>query len=158
MTQRFSRSERGAALVEMAIVVPLFVMLVFGMIEAGWAFAQANDVRHGAREAARMAAVNDLDSVVQITTETCSRMELGGDPNTAITLTPGAANDDGNGGRNAEANVLVELSYQSLTGAIDFAFGGLTIRSDIDFRVEQPINGDAVWWGDANAGVAQSCP
>jgi Flp pilus assembly protein TadG len=47
------RSQRGAALVELAVILPLFVLLIFGMIEAGWAFAQANDVRHGAREGRR---------------------------------------------------------------------------------------------------------
>lgn len=153
-----SRSQRGAALVEMAVVLPLFVVMLFGMVEAGWAFAQANDVRHGAREAARMAAVSDLDSVDTITSEVCDRMDLSGNPNTRITLTPVAANIDGNGGRNAEAQVLVELDYGSLTGMLDFAFGSLTIRSDIDFRVEQPINGDATWWTDAKAGSAQACP
>jgi len=152
------RKERGAALVEMAVVIPLFVVMIFGMVEAGWAFAQANDVRHGAREAARMAAVSDLDTVATITTEICNRMELSGNPSTQITLTPVVANGDGNGGRNAEARVLVELDYGSLTGMLDFAFGSLTIRSDIDFRVEQPISGDALWWTDSDAGVAQTCP
>ncbi len=38
-------SERGAALVEMAIILPLLVVLIFGGIEASWAFAQANDVQ-----------------------------------------------------------------------------------------------------------------
>jgi Flp pilus assembly protein TadG len=78
MTRRSTRSERGAALVEMAVVLPLFVLMIFGMIEAGWAFAQPNDVRHGAREGARMAAVNDLDDVATITSDVCGRMELSG--------------------------------------------------------------------------------
>jgi Flp pilus assembly protein TadG len=157
MIRLTKRPERGAALVEMAFVIPLFVLMIFGMIEAGWAFAQANDVRHGAREAARMAAVSDEDDVATIVAEVCDRMDLSGTPGTTITLTPVAVNTTGDGGRNAEAQVLVELDYSSLTGAIDFAFAGLVIRSDIDFRVEQPIKGNAAWWTDANAGVALAC-
>jgi hypothetical protein len=146
MKPRLGNSERGAALVEMAVILPLFVLMIFGMIEAGWAFAQANDVRHGAREGARMAAINDLDDIATITADVCSRMELSGSPETAITLTPIENNDDGEGGRNAKGRVLVELEYSSITGVVDFAFGGLTIRSDIDYRIEQPVSGEAAWW------------
>jgi len=156
-----TRSQRGAALVEMAVVLPLFVLMIFGMVEAGWAFAQANDVRHGAREGARMAAVNDLDSVATIAADVCDRMELSGNPGTAITLTAVEANADGDGGRNAKGRILVELNYDSLTGVIDFAFGNLTISSDIDYRIEQPINGAAAWWtevGTGNSSAAQPCP
>lgn len=142
----FNRSERGAALVEMAVILPLFVLMIFGMIEAGWAFAQANDVRHGAREGARMAAINDLDDIATITSDICSRMELSGSPKTQITLTPIENNGDGEGGRNAKGRVLIELEYATLTGVLDSVFGGLKIRSDIDYRMEQPINGEAAWW------------
>jgi hypothetical protein len=130
----------------MAVILPLFVLMIFGMIEAGWAFAQANDVRHGAREGARMAAINDLDDVATIVADVCSRMELSGSPLTQVTLTPIENNDDGEGGRNARGRVLVELDYASLTGVLDFAFGALTIRSDIDYRMEQPVKGEAAWW------------
>lgn len=50
--------EGGAALVEMAIVTPLLVLLLLGIVEFGWLFGQYNDVRHGAREGGRYAAVN----------------------------------------------------------------------------------------------------
>lgn len=56
------RSDRGAALVEFALIaVPLFLIL-FGTIEFGNAFFQLNDVRHGAREGIRLIAV-DSDKV-----------------------------------------------------------------------------------------------
>ena len=93
-----------------------------------------------------MAAINDLDDIDTIVADICSRMELSGSPLTQVTLTPVEDNDDGEGGRNAKGRVLIELDYASLTGAVDFAFGGLTIRSDIDYRMEQPINGEAAWW------------
>lgn len=48
----------GATLVEFAIALPLLVLLIFGAIDFGWAFSQNLDVKHGAREGARLAIVN----------------------------------------------------------------------------------------------------
>ncbi|MGQ0833075.1 MAG: TadE/TadG family type IV pilus assembly protein, partial [Microthrixaceae bacterium] len=39
------KRDRGAALVEFAIIMPIFFLLVFGIIEFGWAFFQLLDVR-----------------------------------------------------------------------------------------------------------------
>ena len=39
-------SEKGASLVEFALILPLFLLLIFGMMEAAWAFAQTNDIHH----------------------------------------------------------------------------------------------------------------
>lgn len=39
------------------MALPLFLLL-FGILEFGWAFFQLNDVRHGAREGIRLVAVN----------------------------------------------------------------------------------------------------
>jgi Flp pilus assembly protein TadG len=52
------RRERGASIVEFAIVAPLLFLLLFGIIDFGWAFSQNLDVKHAAREGARLAAVN----------------------------------------------------------------------------------------------------
>jgi len=55
--RRRNGSERGAALVEFALIaLPLFTIL-FGTIEFGWAFFQLNDIRHGAREGLRLTVV-----------------------------------------------------------------------------------------------------
>ena len=73
--------ERGAAAVEFAIVLPLFILMIFGTMEAGWLFAQLNDIHHGAREGARLAAV-DADLVAD---NTCARMGIASSPNVTIT-------------------------------------------------------------------------
>ena len=136
-------SERGAALVEMAIILPLLVVLIFGGIEASWAFAQANDVRHAAREGARLAAV-DFGDVDAIGAEICDRI----DANTAtvvVTLGDASGGTDA-GGRGSEGIITVALAYTSLTGSLDQWFGSRSLTSDIDFIVEQPITGAAQWW------------
>lgn len=56
------RSQRGASLVEMAIVVPILLLIVFGIIEFGFLFYRQIGVNQGVREAARAAVVNNYAS------------------------------------------------------------------------------------------------
>lgn len=55
-TSRPTDHERGAALVEFAILIPLLVMLLFGIVSAGLAFSHQLSLTHAAREAGRYAA------------------------------------------------------------------------------------------------------
>ncbi|MGZ5213931.1 MAG: TadE family protein, partial [Actinomycetota bacterium] len=48
-----ARDEDGAAAVEFAIVASLFFMLVFGIIDFGFAFHSWNNAANAAREGAR---------------------------------------------------------------------------------------------------------
>ena len=148
MRTRGVKKERGAALVEMAVVMPLFLLLIFGVMESAWAFAQLNDAHHGVREGARLAAVNydpdDNPGTNDVFSEMCDRMDLAG-PDATIALTIVDLNDSGDFARGATGNSAVSVSYQSLTGFLDFAFGGLTISSDANFLLEQPLDGDATW-------------
>src|SRR5665811_2437938 len=48
--------EDGAALVEFAILAPLLIMLLFGIVTAGLAFNHSISLTHSAREASRQAA------------------------------------------------------------------------------------------------------
>lgn len=50
--------ERGVALVEFALVLPLILLLLFGMIDFGKAFNYWNDETHLANQAVRYAVVN----------------------------------------------------------------------------------------------------
>ena len=50
------RAEGGVALVEFALVIPLLLILVLGMVTAGVAFDRAQSLAHGAREASRFGA------------------------------------------------------------------------------------------------------
>lgn len=52
--------ERGAALVETALIVPVLVTLLFGIIDFGSAYNEASAVKHGAREGARQAVVGEF--------------------------------------------------------------------------------------------------
>lgn len=57
---------RAQSLVEFALVGPVFLLLVFGVIEGGrlvWAY---NSVNHAAQEAARLAVLSDTGSVAAV--------------------------------------------------------------------------------------------
>jgi Flp pilus assembly protein TadG len=151
MIRLTKRPERGAALVEMAMVLPLFLLLIFGVMEASWAFAQLNDAHHGVREGARLAAVDfdsddDPSTPEDLLLEMCNRMNLAGGPNATVTLTASDTNGDGSIGRGDTGNSAVSVSYQSITGVVDFAFGGKTLASDANFLLEQPLDDAGVTW------------
>ena len=55
------RNEKGASAVEFALVLPVFVMLVFGIFQFGIAFNNWIAITHAAREGARLAAVGQYD-------------------------------------------------------------------------------------------------
>lgn len=49
------RLRRGAAVVEMAVVTPLLLMMIFGIMEFGWVFMMEQTITNATREAARVA-------------------------------------------------------------------------------------------------------
>lgn len=55
-TARRARTDRGAAAVEFALILPLFVMLSFGVISAGFLFETWLSTTQAARETSRFAA------------------------------------------------------------------------------------------------------
>lgn len=144
------KGERGASLVEFALIMPLLVLLVFGTVEAAWAFANNLDVRHGAREGARLIAVNADPAIAgatqtdRLVNETCDRMDMAGNTTATVEFTrTGSAVGDA-------ATVTVTAPHDDLTGFLG-AFGGITLSSSVDIRIEQV----ATW--TVNAG-GTNCP
>lgn len=62
MVRKRAAREDGASAVEFALLLPLFAMLVFGMISAGFAFQSWLSVTHGSQESARFAATLGLQA------------------------------------------------------------------------------------------------
>jgi len=57
ITDRSRRSERGAALVEMAIILPILLLLVFGLVEFARAYNTKAVITHASREGVRVLAI-----------------------------------------------------------------------------------------------------
>jgi Flp pilus assembly protein TadG len=55
---RRTGDERGAVLVEAALILPVLIVLILGIVDFGFAFNSDISLRQGTREAARQAAVN----------------------------------------------------------------------------------------------------
>jgi hypothetical protein len=66
--RRGEQRERGAALLEFALILPLLAMLVFGIIEFGVIWSDQIGLRGGTRDAGRAAAVGNVASA----STTCS--------------------------------------------------------------------------------------
>src|SRR3546814_5277528 len=62
--RRFSSSERGAGMVEFAIIFPFFLLVVGGVIEAGRMLYLQTTLEHATRTAARAAIVRSERSAV----------------------------------------------------------------------------------------------
>ena len=137
MIRRLRNSERGANLVEFAMIAPMLILLVVGIVEFSWTLATNLDVKQGAREAARITAVNTPDTGnAAIAAEACNRMDLvGSDPNTVITWTTDDATPEVGDG----VVVSVSTPHDTLTGLIDFFFAGITtLEATVETRIEQP--------------------
>ncbi len=57
------KKQKGAAAVEFAIILPILIMLVFGIIEFGIAYNNWISLTHAAREGVRLAAVEDYENM-----------------------------------------------------------------------------------------------
>ncbi len=58
------RSQRGQAVVEFALILPILLLLVFGIIEFGRIFYSYLEVTQAAREGARLGAVGGSDQEI----------------------------------------------------------------------------------------------
>lgn len=61
------RSERGAAAVEFALVLPMLLAILLGIIEFGRAYNAQVSLTHSAREAARSFAIGEKRTVEGVT-------------------------------------------------------------------------------------------
>jgi Flp pilus assembly protein TadG len=128
-TRPDKHSEKGASLVEFAILMPLLVLLLLGIVEFGWGLAQQIDVRHKAREALRLVIVDA--PTADIAARVCNNDIVSSASVTDIILTTGV--DPG-----TPATVTVTAGLQQITGFFGAFWGASpTITSTVEGRVEQ---------------------
>jgi Flp pilus assembly protein TadG len=86
MRQRLT-SERGAELIEFAMVLPLLLMLIFGIVDFGFMFQRYLVVTNAAREGARMASLPNYQPA-QVQARVNAYIAAGGLTGTATTPPP----------------------------------------------------------------------
>jgi Flp pilus assembly protein TadG len=132
-----NRPDRGAALVEFALVLPLLVVLIFGIMESGWLFAQLTETRNAAREGARLAVV-DFGTASEVAFETCSRAQLSSAGAIVAVASVGDVSDPINDPA-AAVTVTITNQYESITGFLDQFFQGKSLDAAVTMRVERPL-------------------
>ena len=93
---RWHQGRRGAVTVEMALVLPIFTMLVFGIIEFGRGFMVMQLVTNAAREGCRRGIIDgstnsDVTSYSQTFMQTSANVAPA-NTTVTITVTPAAGN------------------------------------------------------------------
>lgn len=116
-------------MVELAIILPLFLALVFGVIQFGLTYNNLITLRQGAREAARQGSVGNFGS-----TTSCSLTGVSGSPSTDIQkLMCLAKNQIGL----TQSNIRVKV----LSGSADFSTSGTFQKGEaLIVCVEYPVD------------------
>ena len=102
---------RGAALIEFALVLPVLLLLLLGLMELGWAFFKASQLTTAARAAVREAIRPDATSadVQAKLDEMMQRMGMGG-VSYVLALEPGVSVEPGE-----PIEVTLEVAYEQIT-------------------------------------------
>lgn len=163
--RRHPSDERGAALVEFALVLPFLALLLFGTIEFGIAFNDYQSIRQGAREGAReavvqghLAASNSCglnggattapDNFKKIMCLTKDRTGLGNDVRVRVEATLAASDF-----RDHTLKVCVTRNVNSITGLLAPFIDDVPLQSSIEMRAERPLE-----LGATNASHAETDP
>lgn len=99
------RDEKGQALVEFALLVPIFLILLFAIVDFGMGFHSWITITNSAREGARLGAVSaSTDDIRDRVYDTATLINE--DTNMTVTVT-NAADDGGDPGE----SVVVQVDY-----------------------------------------------
>lgn len=145
-----TEERRGQSLVEFALILPVFILLLLGIVDLGRGVFAYNTVSNAAREGARLAIVDQTISHVRDEASTAA-VSLGIDP-ADVTVDfrdittpddPGScsgaiAGDDNNTGAIVFciAVVTVPYEYQAATPVIGNLVGTLQLTGESRFKVD----------------------
>ena len=133
MLIRLKKENKGQALVELALVLPILLLLVFGIVEFGRIFGTYLMVIYGAREGARAAAVGTADSeIISLVKNRTSALQLN-DSKVVVNISPGQISRvRGNG-----ITVKVEYPVQIYAPFISvFTGSSYKVSSQVTMRYE----------------------
>lgn len=121
-------ARRGQALVEFALIIPIFIFLVMGIFDLGRAVYGFNTINNAAREGARLAIVDQTPAHV-VAEATDSGINLGTQPSD-VTVTYTCANI------NCIAKVTVRYGWQAVTPIIGQLLGTIVMTGESQFPIE----------------------
>ena len=123
-------SDRGSELVEMAIVVPIFVLLLMGIMDFGYLFQRYEILQNSAREGARLAVVDDTLTNPDIELRVLNYANNAGLPGTPIANAGDSTMD--------VSGVAIATKPVTVTYSSDFLFlpGSVNLRAVSVMRVQ----------------------
>jgi Flp pilus assembly protein TadG len=129
------RHQAGQSLVETALVLPILLLILMGIFDFGRAVFAFNAVSNSAREAARLAIVNQNTAGV---VDEGKHAAIGLDPDTIdVTFT---VPDCGTVLVGCTAQVTVEHDWTALTPIIGSFIGPIQLSSTTEMRVERAFS------------------
>jgi hypothetical protein len=136
MKRRFiGRTTMGQSLVEFALIIPILLLLLLGILDLGRAVAAYNSVSNAARSAARVAVVDQNEDVVdQAAIEEGFGLDLQSDD---VDFDPNVNGDDPCVLQVCEVEVSVEYDYFAATPIIGNIVGPITVRSETQMPIER---------------------
>jgi hypothetical protein len=126
-------ADRGAAAVEFALVLPLLLFLVFGIIDFGRALNAQVTLTQAAREGARMDALGEPNIVSRTQ---AAATGLSGVTVTVVTACPPPPPQGPPPNIDAEVKVSYQFSFVTPVGAIAGLFGGSGFGSPITLTAQ----------------------
>lgn len=136
--RRRASGERGAAAVEFALILPIFLMLLFGIIDFGYMINRGGIINNAARDAAREASLNGTEAQVRAVA-LAGVTQVGGVNVTVTCRTPvGAPCGNYDTGRASGGTAIVRIQYQHemLTPVGIFVPGGFNLTRTAEMRIE----------------------
>jgi len=140
--RRRRRDERGASAVEFALILPIFLMLLFGIIDFGYMINRGSMLNNAARDAAREASLNATKVQVEQVARAATA-QVGDTSNVFITVTckkPAAAgncaNYDADKATGGTAVVTIKYQHNMLTPVGMFFPGGFDLTRTAEMRIE----------------------
>ncbi len=97
---------RGIVTVEAALIFPVLLVLLFGLLEYGWVFLRSQQITNAARHGARLAILPDADNAA-IETTVDAMLANFGISSASVTFTSSGP-DPGN-----EVQVTVSAAYEN---------------------------------------------
>lgn len=133
----FVNNEKGQSLVEFALILPILLVLVMGIVQFGFIFNAHITVTHAAREGARLAVVGGNNADVEIRVRNAAFAPLL-TINTVTTNRPSPP--PAPGGDLGTLSVRVDGSVRVIVPGLNIFFGpGFNVRSTSFMRVERLV-------------------
>jgi len=140
-----NRRQKGQAAVEFALIVPIFLIVLFIIVDFGVGLSNWISLTNATREGARYGAVGASPTEIEQRVLDKSTQLIGSDLDPAQ-ITVQYVDEDGDGSVDRGESVVVRTTYDyslitPLGQLLALTFGGITFNSCADMRLELGIQG-----------------